>query len=289
MEIYWLSHEYTASTNVPTFTLTNAAGCDSVVTLHLTVRQPTTGDTTAAVCGSFEWHGNTYTQSGNYTYTTTNAAGCDSVVTLHLTIQQPTTGDTTAVACESFTWYGNTYTESGDYTCVLSNAAGCDSVVTLHLTIHHTPVFNISGNLEINQGQSTMLSVPNNAGWTYLWNTGETASFIIASPSVTSTYSITVTEGSCSASDSVIVTVNTGLNDHEFGNLTGIANVQFTDYQNPITKIHLYDAYGKLVAVVAVNNDGTTQIDLSRFASGVYFVKAMADGNVVAVRKVVKR
>ena len=293
----WIDgNTYTASTNVPTFTLTNAAGCDSVVTLHLTVRQPTTGDTTAAVCGSFEWHGNTYTQSGNYTYTTTNAAGCDSVVTLHLTIQQPTTGDTTAVACESFTWYGNTYTESGDYTCVLSNAAGCDSVVTLHLTIHHTPVFNISGNLEINQGQSTMLSVPNNAGWTYLWNTGETASFIIASPSVTSTYSITVTEGSCSASDSVIVTVNTGLNDHEFGNLTvypnpttGIANVQFTDYQNPITKIHLYDAYGKLVAVVAVNNDGTTQIDLSRFASGVYFVKAMADGNVVAVRKVVKR
>ena len=293
----WIDgNTYTASTNVPTFTLTNAAGCDSVVTLYLTVNQPTTGDTTAAVCGSFEWHGNTYTQSGNYTYTTTNAAGCDSVVTLHLTIQQPTTGDTTAVACESFTWYGNTYTESGDYTCVLSNAAGCDSVVTLHLTIHHTPVFNISGNLEINQGQSTMLSVPNNAGWTYLWSTGETASFIIASPSVTSTYSVTVTEGSCSASDSVTVTVNTGLNDHEFGNLTvypnptmGIANVQFTDYQNPITKIHLYDAYGKLVAVVAVNNDGTTPIDLSRFASGVYFVKAMADGNVVAVRKVVKR
>ncbi|MBP5562725.1 MAG: T9SS type A sorting domain-containing protein [Bacteroidales bacterium] len=32
-----------------------------------------------------------------------------------------------------------------------------------------------------------------------------------------------------------------------------------------------------------------TQIDLSLYAAGVYFVKAVADGNVVAVRKMVKR
>ena len=32
-----------------------------------------------------------------------------------------------------------------------------------------------------------------------------------------------------------------------------------------------------------------TQIDLSHYAAGVYFVKAVADGNVVAVRKMVKR
>ena len=33
----------------------------------------------------------------------------------------------------------------------------------------------------------------------------------------------------------------------------------------------------------------TARIDLSHYAAGVYFVKAVADGNVVAVRKVVKR
>jgi hypothetical protein len=33
----------------------------------------------------------------------------------------------------------------------------------------------------------------------------------------------------------------------------------------------------------------TAQIDLSRYAPGVYFVKAVADDKVVAVRKVVKR
>ena len=56
---------------------------------------------------------------------------------------------------------------------------------------------------------------------------------------------------------------------------------------------HVFDAYGKLVDVVEMNANGssaqTVQIDLSGFANGVYFVKAVADGNVVAVRKVVKR
>ncbi|MCR4857870.1 MAG: T9SS type A sorting domain-containing protein [Bacteroidales bacterium] len=32
-----------------------------------------------------------------------------------------------------------------------------------------------------------------------------------------------------------------------------------------------------------------SQIDLSPFAPGVYFIKAVAEGNVVAVRKVVKQ
>ena len=32
-----------------------------------------------------------------------------------------------------------------------------------------------------------------------------------------------------------------------------------------------------------------TQIDLSRYANGVYFIKAVADGNVIGVRKVVKQ
>ena len=46
---------YTESTNTPTFTLTNAAGCDSVVTLHLTINHSTSGDTTVMACESFTW------------------------------------------------------------------------------------------------------------------------------------------------------------------------------------------------------------------------------------------
>ena len=120
--------------------LTNAAGCDSVVTLHLTINHSNTGDTSAIVCDSFDWYEQTnLTASGDYTRTVTNAAGCDSVVTLHLTINHSNTGDTTATVCDSFDWYEQTnLTVSGDYTRTVTNVAGCDSVVTLHLTVNHS-------------------------------------------------------------------------------------------------------------------------------------------------------
>ena len=133
----WYGTAYTSSGDY-THTLTNVAGCDSVVTLHLTVNYSNTGDTTAVVCDSFDWYGATFTSSGDYTHTLTNASGCDSVVTLHLTVNYSNIGDTTAVACDSFDWYGTTYTSSGDYTHTLTNTAGCDSVVTLHLTLNHS-------------------------------------------------------------------------------------------------------------------------------------------------------
>lgn len=64
------------------------AGYDSVATINLTINHATSGDTTAVACGSFTWHGTTYTETPTEapTFTMLNVAGCDSVVTLHLTI-----------------------------------------------------------------------------------------------------------------------------------------------------------------------------------------------------------
>jgi hypothetical protein len=69
-------------------TIQNAAGCDSTITLNLTI-QSNSGTATISACDSYTWiNGTTYTSSNNTaTYTLTNAAGCDSVVTLNLTIQ----------------------------------------------------------------------------------------------------------------------------------------------------------------------------------------------------------
>ena len=118
-------------------TIHRQGACDSIVVLHLTINQPTYGDTTVIACDSFTWHDITYTSSGSYQSHLTNAAGCDSIVTLHLTVNQPTYGDTTVTACDSFTWHDITYTSSGSYQSHLTNANGCDSLVTLHLTINH--------------------------------------------------------------------------------------------------------------------------------------------------------
>ena len=138
---------YTWNTNGQTYTqsgqyttvLTNAQGCDSTVTLNLTITNSNTGSETVSECDSYTWNadGQTYTQSGQYTTILTNAQGCDSIVTLDLTITQPNTGSETVTECDSYTWNtnGQTYTQSGQYTEVLTNQNGCDSTVTLNLTI----------------------------------------------------------------------------------------------------------------------------------------------------------
>ena len=132
--------DYNESTSTPTKTLTATNGCDSVVTLHLTVNQMTTGETEVTACDSYTWDGTEYTTSGDYEKHYTNAAGCDSVVTLHLTIGHSNTGDTTAFACNSFDWYEHTNITSSTETLThtFTNASGCDSVVTLHLTVGHS-------------------------------------------------------------------------------------------------------------------------------------------------------
>ena len=79
---------YTASTDTARYTLGggNIYGCDSTITLHLTLHHSTTGAFTAQAEGSYLWLGETFTTSGQYTRTITNADGCDSTVTLTLAI-----------------------------------------------------------------------------------------------------------------------------------------------------------------------------------------------------------
>jgi len=67
-------------------TLVNAAGCDSVATLNLTVKQTSSSTTSTTACGSYVWNGVTYTSSGTYSKVTTNAVGCDSTAILNLTL-----------------------------------------------------------------------------------------------------------------------------------------------------------------------------------------------------------
>ena len=68
-------------------TLQTSIGCDSIISIDLTINNSINGDTTTTVaCDSSVWQGTTYTTSGMYYDTLQTAAGCDSVLTLDLTI-----------------------------------------------------------------------------------------------------------------------------------------------------------------------------------------------------------
>lgn len=132
----WTGTTYTVS-GVYTKTFSLSAGCDSIHTLTLTIKNSSTGSNNVIACNSYTWNGTTYNVSGNYTHTYINAVGCDSVHTLHLTINPSTSSITTITAANSYTWNANnvTYTTSGTYTFTMLNANGCDSNLTLNLSI----------------------------------------------------------------------------------------------------------------------------------------------------------
>ena len=212
---------YTESTTGPTFTLTNAAGCDSVVTLHLTINHSNTSIDEQTACDSYTWiDGITYTESTNEpTFTLTNAFGCDSVVTLHLTINRSSTDIDEQTACESYTWInGVTYTEStNEPTFTLTNAAGCDSIVTLNLTISH------------NAGIDTQ-----SACESYTWINGETYTESTTEP----TFTLTNAAG-CDSVVTLHLTINhsnTGIDEQTAcESYTWIDNVTYTESTNEPT------------------------------------------------------
>jgi len=119
--------------------LTNAVGCDSIATLILTVKEPSSSTTNASICrgDSYTFNGVTYTTAGTYVAHLINAVGCDSTATLVLTVKEPNSSTTTTSICrgDSYTFNGATYTTAGTYVAHLTNAVGCDSTATLVLKV----------------------------------------------------------------------------------------------------------------------------------------------------------
>ncbi|MEM7039925.1 MAG: hypothetical protein AAF570_23330, partial [Bacteroidota bacterium] len=76
-----------SATGIYQDTLLNAGGCDSILTIDLTILQSSANTLTETACNSYlSPAGQLYTTSGTYTETILNSAGCDSNLTIQLTI-----------------------------------------------------------------------------------------------------------------------------------------------------------------------------------------------------------
>lgn len=85
--------------------------CDTtnnVFTIPFHLQHVNPVELTISTCGSYEWDGQTYTTSGDYTKTYSLSGGCDSVVTLHLTIS--TVPEATVTATSETTCNGDEVT-----------------------------------------------------------------------------------------------------------------------------------------------------------------------------------
>jgi hypothetical protein len=141
-------------------TLQNVYGCDSIISLNLTINANVQGGTTVqSACDSYTWNNQTYTQSGLYTQVLSTVNGCDSTVTLDLTLNySPTTPIVTLSNVTNLTtppqgnatyqWFqcsdnlpianavNNTFIASsnGLYGVIVSNGCGSDTSQCVNVT-----------------------------------------------------------------------------------------------------------------------------------------------------------
>jgi|GEM_PF-900126 len=170
-------------------TINNLAGCDSVITINLTLNNPSSSSISATTCGTYTApSGAMYMSSGMYMDTIPNMVGCDSVITINLTVNQPSAASISANACDMYTApSGAMYMNSGTFNDTIANMMGCDSVITINLTITN----------------STSASVTASACGMYILPDGDTAT-------TSGTYTSTIPN--IAGCDSVItsnVTINT--------------------------------------------------------------------------------
>ena len=138
-EFMWNGDTFT-ETGIYIDTIPSQAGCDSIITLHLTINRSITTEETEVACDSYTWtDGKTYTESGTYYQYLKTVHGCDSTVVLHLTVNRSIEVPYEVTACDSYTWSNSvTYTQSGIYYNSLKTIHGCDSVEILTLTINYS-------------------------------------------------------------------------------------------------------------------------------------------------------
>ncbi len=146
---------YTTSGTFVT-TLATVNGCDSIITLNLTVNPVYTENITEEICqgDSFTVGDSTYTSSGTYTTVLTTAAGCDSTIVLDLTVHPTFALDLVESICEGDTYQigDSIYTTTGTWTTVMTTVNGCDSIINLDLTVY--PIYDETLTESICEGDS---------------------------------------------------------------------------------------------------------------------------------------
>lgn len=120
-------------------TFSSAAGCDSIVTLHLSLTNGAQTSQSAAICpgSSYSFGGIMIAQAGTYVDTFSSSAGCDSIVTLLLSLTNGIQASQSVSICpgNEYAFGSRILTQAGTYIDTLVSVSGCDSIITLHLSI----------------------------------------------------------------------------------------------------------------------------------------------------------
>ncbi|MCB9256793.1 MAG: T9SS type A sorting domain-containing protein [Chitinophagales bacterium] len=283
------------SSNTYFDTISNSVGCDSIITISLTILNSSSSAISPVVCGSYTSpSGNyTWTASGNYSDTLVNALGCDSIISINLSINNNTSSTISPSACSSYTSPSGVYSwsNSGTYSDTITNSSGCDSIITINLTIDTL-------NLSLSQAGATLSA--DQAGASYQWLSCPTYTIIptaeLQSYTATSNgdYAVIISNGSCIDTSLCYNISGLGILENSFGN-------EFVVYPNPTlgqlsidlgesyieVKAQLRDLSGRLLSESSFAESRFLKLDITE-TSGVYLLQIQA-GDKAAIVRIVKK
>ncbi|MBO4645469.1 MAG: T9SS type A sorting domain-containing protein [Bacteroidales bacterium] len=230
-----------------TYNLQSIAGCDSTVTLQLTVNPIYAEDITETVCASALPHmfrGHEWTAAGSETYAETTVNGCDSIVNYTLVVAPVYNEEVDTTICPAelatFEFRGHSYTEGGTFNYNETSINGCDSNVVFTLNV--IPVYN-------RETKDTTICVNETPYVFYGQNCDATGTYVVsltACGDTTATLNLTVNETNA-------CTFTVDIEAGENGTIEGSAVVNHgANYDYVITPENCY-------YIESVTLDGTAQ------------------------------
>jgi gliding motility-associated-like protein len=311
---YILNNEVYRESGIYTQIIPNAAGCDSTITLTLTITRPLSFKEVSICQGERFFAGGKFqTSSGNYGDTLVTSTGCDSVILTRLTVKPsplPNLGpDKNICAGEkinlnpgnftSYLWSNGqtvpsiTVTTAGFYWVKVTNENNCSTTDTFTIkTVNPIPAGFLPANRELCVGDALLLDVPGYAG--YAWSSGQTSSGIIIRNA--GTISLQVKDmNQCTGTDTLVISAKinclpfaipntfTPNNDGQNDVFRPVFNLEIEDYSMVI-----FNRWGK--KVMETNNklsgwDGREGSGMAAQGSYVYLIRYKNIQGIVSLHK----
>ncbi len=236
--------------------------------------------------------------SGVYSLSVMSANGCFEVKNATVNIYpNPTLSVNNGTICSGSNFTINptgalTYTYSGGaaivsptttstYTITGTNSFGCNATSVINISVNGLPIVTAvsSNSAYICIGQSTSLT--GSGANTYSWNTGVTASVIVVTPTVSTTYTLTGTDAyGCSANAIISQSVSscTGINASLSNPSTSLmiypnpSNGElFISSEQPIS-LKLINEAGMIVKTINLNKDNNRTVKIDALVPGIYIL-----------------
>jgi len=275
-------------------TIVNNAGCDSIITINLTVNYSSSVLINPYICFGASYTlpgGGIVSTAGLYIDTLMSNWGCDSIIMVNLQIRPLSDTLINISVCDSFPWMGAILTNSGTYIDTLTDGNGCDSIITLNLTITiiDTAVTVSGATLSSNQNGATYQWIDCNNNNAPI--AGATNQSYVATAN--GDYAVIVSLNGCTDTSACKKVLSIGLSDQ--GNTTiliypnPVQSTLYVQHNTIIKTIILTDITGREIAVESEKtNSNMTILNISSLSKGVYYIKFIEPNNSFTIHKVIK-